>query len=355
MSQLRVYISHSAQDNDFCDKLAWALRGAGAEVWYDRHVRDAGLPGTATMHEVMESPVFVLVLSNAALQSPWVRAEFQWALYHTEFSRDMFARTLERLRQLDERQAALYHELQGYRRVVPVVALPIDAANITDDWQSRLDHDVIAASGLQPHPEAEAIKRTVRALAALVPVGQMRQKFAELILTDQARWRAETGPNLGIDEILAQMTPPLRADDDVDDLIARGKALVADQAMDEGRDSPAVWSVVANVAEEQPFGPGGTDIRRGTKHFAPGAKVYCFPALWGDGYEAIQVVGHHRASHRFVTMVMPSKRLTNWRVDLVYSPHVIAELSGHWDGTVASKRLAEDIVKSCIERTSQEA
>lgn len=91
-----------------------------------------------------------------------------------------------------------------------------------------------------------------------------------------------------------------------------------------------VWCLVANVVEERNFGPGGGERRRGTKHFAPGAKVCAFPVLWGDGYEKIKVVGRHRESHRFVKMVIPSKWLTNWRAQLVYSPFLIAQFQGVW-------------------------
>nr|GFD56498.1 hypothetical protein [Tanacetum cinerariifolium] len=34
------------------------------------------------------------------------------------------------------------------------------------------------------------------------------------------------------------------------------------------------WTAVANIVRERPYGPGGAEIRLGTKHFAPGAKVY---------------------------------------------------------------------------------
>lgn len=89
-----------------------------------------------------------------------------------------------------------------------------------------------------------------------------------------------------------------------------------------------VWCLVANVVEERTCGPDGTETWHGTKHFAPGAKIYCFPAQWGDGYEQIRVVGRHRGSRRFVTMIVKSRWLTNWRVQLVYSPAVIERLDG---------------------------
>ncbi len=35
--QLRVFVSHSHQDNAFCQQIVQALRDAGADVWYDEH------------------------------------------------------------------------------------------------------------------------------------------------------------------------------------------------------------------------------------------------------------------------------------------------------------------------------
>ena len=38
-TQLRIFVSHSSMDKAICDQLVTALRGAGADVWYDEHVR----------------------------------------------------------------------------------------------------------------------------------------------------------------------------------------------------------------------------------------------------------------------------------------------------------------------------
>jgi hypothetical protein len=113
-----------------------------------------------------------------------------------------------------------------------------------------------------------------------------------------------------------------------------------------------IWCVVANVVAERRCGPGRTELRRGTKHFAAGAKVYCFPPLWGDGYERIKVVGRHRGSHRYVTIVIRSEWLTGWKVQLVYSPHVIGEMPD-WDSSTESKEKAEVIVRGMQERVSR--
>ncbi len=116
-----------------------------------------------------------------------------------------------------------------------------------------------------------------------------------------------------------------------------------------------VWCPVANIVRERASGPGGREIRRGSKHFAPGAKLYCYPALWGDGYEQIQVIGRHRATHRYVKMIVNEKWLTNWRVQLAYSPHVIRELWPAWDGTERSRERAQEIVDFMTVRVKERA
>ena len=114
-----------------------------------------------------------------------------------------------------------------------------------------------------------------------------------------------------------------------------------------------LWCVVANVVNEHPVGEN-KEIKRGTKHFPAGAKVYCFPALWGDGYEQIKVVGHHRGSHKLITLVMPSNLLENWRVKMVYSPQVIERLQEYWDDSVESKEMATNIVAEMKNRSQNQ-
>jgi hypothetical protein len=128
--------------------------------------------------------------------------------------------------------------------------------------------------------------------------------------------------------------------------LPRGRAAPRDRGAAEGGAPTAVWCVVANVREERTYGEGGRETRRGTKHFAPGTRVYCYPPLWGDGYAKIKGVGRHRGSRGYVTMVVDSRWLTNWRARLVYSPTVVAALGEHWDGTARSRALAETLVES---------
>ena len=116
-----------------------------------------------------------------------------------------------------------------------------------------------------------------------------------------------------------------------------------------------VWCPVANMASERPYGPAGRETKRGTKHFAVGAKLYCFPSRWGAGDEKIQVIGRHRATHRYIIVVVRSSWLTNWRVELVYSPHLIRELWSAWDGTPRAKEKAQQMAAAMNNRIEARA
>lgn len=87
-----------------------------------------------------------------------------------------------------------------------------------------------------------------------------------------------------------------------------------------------VWCVVANIVMERGYGPGGEEKRRGTKKFAPGAKVFVYYFFWRSGHEKVTVIGRHRKSHRYISVIMPSRHLANWRAELVYSPHIAKQI-----------------------------
>lgn len=78
----------------------------------------------------------------------------------------------------------------------------------------------------------------------------------------------------------------------------------------------------ANVLKEIRWGEGGAEIKKGTKHFRGGAKVYIvdyYPGMC----EGVVVVGHHRASGRYIELSMRAKHLENFRMTTVYSPKVL--------------------------------
>lgn len=90
-----------------------------------------------------------------------------------------------------------------------------------------------------------------------------------------------------------------------------------------------VWLITANVVQMRPFGEGGTETKIGTKHFRGNAKVYIIDAYWGM-CENVTVIGHHRATGRYVKMDLALRYLENLRMSLCYSPKVIELTAEHW-------------------------
>jgi hypothetical protein len=113
---------------------------------------------------------------------------------------------------------------------------------------------------------------------------------------------------------------------------------------------------VANVVLERGYGPGGVEKRRGTRHFAPGAKVFVYDFFWGTGGDNVTVMGRHRKSHRFIQLSMQAKHLANWRAELVYSPAVAkviresAEFGSVDAGSDRARHRAEEIAAAYIKR-----
>ncbi len=122
--------------------------------------------------------------------------------------------------------------------------------------------------------------------------------------------------------------------------------------MTEQFNSDCEWCLVANVIT-QPFGEK-YQIQKGTKHFSPNTKVYCSAPHWGDGYEKIVVAGRHRGSSKLVLMVVPTKRLTNWRAQCVYLPK---NIRGGWRiKSWHSKEEIEALAKSlCLHQEATDA
>lgn len=113
------------------------------------------------------------------------------------------------------------------------------------------------------------------------------------------------------------------------------------------------WCLVGNIVEERPYGEGGHEQRPGTEHFSGGTKVYCLPAQWGDGYDEIIVIGRHRGSKQFTTMIVSSDWVTNWRAKVVYHPEVLRRIkmaaSESWKRNWQSQEEVEMYVRAMAE------
>jgi len=81
MSALKVFLSHATEDADLAHRLACDLEGAGFEVWI---APESIRPGEAWVDAInrglQECETLVLVLTAAAVQSPWVNHEVSAAI-----------------------------------------------------------------------------------------------------------------------------------------------------------------------------------------------------------------------------------------------------------------------------------
>jgi tetratricopeptide (TPR) repeat protein len=145
MAQMRIFVSHSSTDKRACDAFVGAMRGAGADVWYDEHNLGAGQLMDEIQRELHARPVFVVLLSPAALASKWVQRECKWAY-------------------------ALADADPG-RIILPVVVGAIDPKELLAAMLFLSDFKRIEGPRNTPYPQAEAIERTLR-LLELTPAGQ---------------------------------------------------------------------------------------------------------------------------------------------------------------------------------------
>jgi tetratricopeptide (TPR) repeat protein len=177
MSRLRVFFSHSSQDNEFCGALVKALRGAWADVWYDRDNLGPGELPVTLVREIRNRPVFLVALSKPAFTSSWVQEECKAA--HQQY------------------------ELDRARIILPVTVGPISDSDFAA-LPFLQPFMRVEAPGLQPHPPDSARAEMLRLLGltpkilpfvnpddlvtngkALVASGNYELAFALLLLATQ--------------------------------------------------------------------------------------------------------------------------------------------------------------------------
>lgn len=95
---------------------------------------------------------------------------------------------------------------------------------------------------------------------------------------------------------------------------------------------PFIWCLIGNVIEHHLFGED-KELRFGTKHFSPNTKLYCFPILWGDGYENIQVIARHRKRAKQILFIVNYKYINNWRLQKVFHPFVLDVMASNYGWT----------------------
>ena len=138
---MRIFVSHSSQDNDFCRTLVKALKNAGADVWYDEIDLGAGHLLKEINDQLASRPIFIVILSKAAFSSEWVTRECEWAY-------NLYTR-------------------EPARVILPITAQQIDNGDF-NAWLFMESFRRIEGPGGTPLPEGEAIAKTLDALALTV-------------------------------------------------------------------------------------------------------------------------------------------------------------------------------------------
>jgi hypothetical protein len=114
------------------------------------------------------------------------------------------------------------------------------------------------------------------------------------------------------------------------------------------RPPESYWTAVGNIIRERPYGPGGAETRSGTKHFAPGAKVYIID--WYPGTcDAVTVIGHHRKSHQLMKLVARVDTLEQFRSKICYSPGVNRIIAEHFAAEGGPHRLTKEFAEQLCE------
>ncbi len=111
-------------------------------------------------------------------------------------------------------------------------------------------------------------------------------------------------------------------------------------------DSSFIWCLVGSVIDEH-FEEGEEKIlRKGTKHFRSGTKVYCFPPKGGI-LDKVKVLGKHRKTKRTICVVMPSDHIVDWQIQKVSQPYILKmmQLKNGWSNSDDDKKAILDILK----------
>ena len=110
-----------------------------------------------------------------------------------------------------------------------------------------------------------------------------------------------------------------------------------------------LWCIVGNIVDRHYYGEE-KEIRSGTKHFRPGAKVYCIPESWGNAHESIRVIGRPRNSAKMIDVIIPTKHIKHFRLQKVYSPTLFDMIAAHSIYRVSNNyRLSYDELHKIME------
>jgi hypothetical protein len=127
------------------------------------------------------------------------------------------------------------------------------------------------------------------------------------------------------------------------------------------RPRTSVLALAGNIVDEHPYGPWGQEIRKGTRLFRPGTKIYLSGLdNWGvlsrppTPLDSVRVIGQQRQSRQWIECWVRTLYVTNWRIQVVYKPGAVQRLrEADWPGFWF--REGEFILDDKEDRTSPEA
>lgn len=112
-----------------------------------------------------------------------------------------------------------------------------------------------------------------------------------------------------------------------------------------------LWCIVGNIVETH-YSKETNELKKGSKHFRPGAKVYCIPEFPGCAHDSIRVIGKPRKQKAMINIIISTKLITNFRLQKVYSPTLFDKISEHhmykrrFDGNRLQYKELEGILHS---------
>jgi hypothetical protein len=83
---VNIFISHAGADRAFAEQLAAVMKASGYEVWTDRRLLPGDNWAQLIDRALREAEVMVALVSPAAVESEWVKREWEYALGSEKFA-----------------------------------------------------------------------------------------------------------------------------------------------------------------------------------------------------------------------------------------------------------------------------
>ena len=149
-----VFISYSSKDRDKAAALAAALGDYGLEVWWDNNLRGGENFQDKIDEHLTNAHAVIVLLTEHALESSWVRSEVQVGVRHKNLIPVRFVRGLRPFEEIKDLHAEYFGDWDGKGRATPIANL----VQRINDLKSLKDRDDVL--GLIPLGLGDKLKRS---------------------------------------------------------------------------------------------------------------------------------------------------------------------------------------------------